>query len=477
MGEDKLPPSGLDPGMTGEDKLPRPGQYLDLTARFTRHLTGDCTLAPGDKLVVALSGGVDSTVLLHLLRFTPSLPPFEILAAHFDHRMRPNSGDDRLWVTGLCRAWGVPLHAGEADPPPTSEEEAREGRYGFLLEVKRRENASWVLTGHQGDDQAETVLFRVVRGTGLRGLAGIPRERAPGVYRPLLPFSRDELLDYARNRKLSFLQDPSNQEMAHSRNFLRHQVLPQLQEGPAPRVRESLRRLARLARENEDAWESLLPRLLDGVLVQEDGDLFIVRSGLLAYHPAAQTRLSMEIFRRFGIELDEAGTRAAAEFTRSGASGRSLTLPGGIRLTREFDRFRLGEAERSGDDEPLVLSEPTAGSGEVTVGGRHFLAVWGPAEPKECQATVEIPLSGLDFPLMVRGWTPGDRIHLSYGTKKLKKLFAEARIPVDQRGRTPVLQDGSGRILWVVGLASSTLVQARSGPETLFLGIRNVDKS
>jgi tRNA(Ile)-lysidine synthase len=103
--------------------------------------------------------------------------------------------------------------------------------------------------------------------------------------------------------------------------------------------------------------------------------------------------------------------------------------------------------------------------------------VWGLEDPEEDHAVVEIPLSGVVFPLIVRGWLPGDRIHLPYGTKKLKKLFAEASIPVDQRSRTPVLQDGAGRVLWVAGIASSTFVQAREGSGTLFLGIRNVEKS
>ncbi len=198
--------------------------------------------------------------------------------------------------------------------------------------------------------------------------------------------------------------------------------------------------------------------------------------GLLAYHPAVQARLLREIFRRSGIELDEAGTRAAVEFTRSGASGRFLTLPGRVRLTRDFDRFRLGEAEAVGVNEPLIVSEPSAGSAEVTIGGRRFQVVWGPQEPKGCQGMVELPLSDVDFPLVLRGWKPGDRIHLPYGTKKLKKLFSEARTPVHERGRTPVLLDGKGRVLWVEGIASSTLVGAGEGSGTLFIGIRNVDK-
>jgi tRNA(Ile)-lysidine synthase len=308
-------------------------------------------------------------------------------------------------------------------------------------------------------------------------LAGIPAERPPGFYRPLLPFFREELADYAHAKGIRFLRDPTNLDLGYSRNFLRHRILPQLRDGPIPSAREALLRLGRLAREEEEAWESLLPGLLQGVLLEEEAGIFIVRSGLLAYHPAVRSRLLREVFRRSGIELDEAGTRGAVEFTTSGESGRSLTLPGGMRLTREFDRFRLLRAGGRGEAGSLIIREAAPGSGNFTLQGTRFRVAWGFVRPSDLPVWLEIPRSGVDFPLELRGWEPGDRVSLSYGTKKLKKLLAEKRVPLEDRGRTPVLVDAGGRVLWVPGVASSTLIRKPDEGEAFFLGIGNGDES
>jgi len=366
-----------------------------------------------------------------------------------------------------------------AAPPPGSENEAREQRYRFLLEARVGEGAKWILTGHQGDDQAETVLFRAVRGTGLKGLAGIPRDRHPGIYRPLLPFSRPEILQYAVTCGIRFRQDPTNRDTSFSRNLIRHTVLPALEANVAPGARDSLRRLARLARENEAGWESLLPGLLQGVLLDKGEGPFVVRSGLQAYHPAVQSRLLREILRRQGILLDEAGTRLAVEFTRTGVSGGSLPLPGNFRLVRELDGFRIlsEEAHRtSGMDTPgaLTIRSPENGVGELKVGGATYVVAWGESAPEGCEWVVELPSGAARFPLSWRGVRPGDRIQLAYGTKKLKKLFLEARIPARLRARFPVLVDGDGRVLWVPGLATSTRVGARERSAAFFFGIRHV---
>lgn len=467
----------------------------DLSVRFSRAIRADGILKPEDRILVALSGGLDSAVLLHLLRFTPGLPPLQLLAAHFDHRMRDESGSDAQWVKGLCGAWEVPLQSEAADSPPGSEDEARSQRYRFLLEAKDRSDAEWLLTGHHGDDQAETVLFRVARGTGLRGLAGIPRTRPPGIYRPLLSFTRADVQGYAAAHGVRHLHDPTNKDLHYPRNLLRHEILPRLETGVAPGAREALRRMARLAEENEAAWDSLFPSLLERVLLADERGWFVVRSELNAYHPSVQARLVREILGRAGTELDEAGTRTAVEFTRTGTSGRFLTLPGGTLLVREFDRFRViaGEEKAAGGQrsespeelpsrslatlptENLRIPSREPGSGSFVVGKASYQARWGQDPLEGWPWRAALHAADLVFPLLVRAWQPGDSIRMPYGTKKLKKLFAEARIPVQERGEQPVVLDAGNRVLWVPGLAASAPVRAGVGSEAFFIGIRHVD--
>ncbi len=445
--------------------------------RFDRELRSHGISEDGERLLVAFSGGLDSLVLLHLLRFGCGLPDLQLHAAHFDHGMRPESGKDAHWARGICRAWDVPVVEGRADPVPTSENEARERRYEFLFRARETTGTTWILTAHHADDQAETVLFRILRGTGLTGLGGIPRRRHPGILRPLLSFPRRELEAYAASRGLRPREDPSNLDLEIPRNFLRHSALPALEAHVAPGARRALVRLARLARENEKAWQTLLPVLLDGILQEEDRGVFIVRHTFLAYHPTVQVRLLREVLRTQGLTLNEVGTRAALEFTRTGASGRSLDLPGGLRLSREFDRFLLAPPEAPGRDSIVTLNGPAEGSGELVLGGRSFQVRWGCRGASEMTEVVALSPDDLAFPLRLRAWCPGDRMALPYGTKKLKKIFAEAGIAAGERGRIPVLVDASGAVLWVAGVAVSTRALPVEAGTTFIIGIGNGHQS
>ncbi len=443
------------PDVTGESPEARASQRAtELADRLRAHLEATEVPAPGSRVVVAVSGGLDSTALLHLLRFPLRDLALRLTVAHVDHAMRPGSADDALWVRGLCGAWSIPVRAHRLDPPARSEADARDRRYAFLQEVARslgETEPAWIATGHHRDDQAETVLFRVIRGTGLRGLRGIAPRRGR-LIRPLLPFRRDDLEAYARAVGLRWRTDPTNRDPAYARNRIRHHVLPAL-ESARPGVAESLARLADLARGAEAEWRAALERLEGEVVLRSDeAGLALARPVLHSYHPGLRARLLRRLLRRWGTSPDRAGTDAALEFISSGSSGRGLDLPGGVRIERDFDEIRIRRATPDGPpDQAVRIPGVEPGSGRARIGGREMEVVWGrgPVRAGSRHVTLRDPV----FPLILRGWAPGDRIRFDYGSKKLKALFREKRLDRHERRAAPVLVDGAGRVVWVADVA------------------------
>lgn len=445
-----------------------------LEARFAAHLASGDALAGGDGVVVALSGGVDSVVLLHLFRFGAGLPDLRLRAAHVDHGMRPGSAADAAWVAGLCRAWGVPLTSRRLDPPPLGEARARRLRYAFLEEVRLAEGARWVATAHHADDQAETVLFRAVRGAGVAGLRGIRERRRPGVWRPLLPFTRAEVRGYAEARGLGWREDPTN-TLPLARNVLRHRVLPELEARVAPGARRALARLARHARAEEAAWRSLEGRLLEEAgLREEEGGWSLDRAAFAAYHPEVRARLLRALARRLGVRPLEAGTRRGVELSSAASRGGSVPLGEGLTLHRELDRLLLAPDRRPGPDRAAVISDGGPGSSEAALGGVIFRVRWG-VEPEGRGDAAAFAPGSLALPLTVRGWRPGDRIRLPYGTKKLKKLLLEARIPRSRRTATPVVVDARGEVVWVPGVARAAGTEPRPDEDVMTIEIAHAD--
>lgn len=412
------------------------------------------TLRGRSRILVALSGGLDSVVLLHLLRFPPSL---DVFAAHFDHAMRPDSGLDAQWVRGLCHAWGVPLEIARAEDPPDSEAAARDLRYAFLLAAADRVGADAVVTAHHADDQAETILFRLARGTGLAGLAGIPVRRGILV-RPLLRFTRADLVSYAASAGVAWREDPTNRSMRYARNRIRHRVLPEL-ERARPGATRRIARLARSAAAAERAWRGIVAAAVDEVVEHADTGIFVLaRERLLAYDPHVRARVIRHLLDRLGSRPDRAGTRSAMTFIRSGVSGGVVEMAGGVRLEREFDRLNLRGPRQQPrpPDVALRIADTGPGAGSFVAGGQEYAVRWAPAgqETRAGHAASFDP-SSLRFPLQLRAWQAGDRIRLAYGSKKLKRLFQERRIGRSRRPSIPVLTDSDGAVLWVVGVARS----------------------
>lgn len=411
-------------------------------------------------VLVALSGGMDSVVLLHLLKFGGA----RVTAAHFDHAMREGSAADARWVRGLCAAWEVPLVTACAGEGLRTEDDARRARYHFLRHAQTQAAATHLATAHHADDQAETVLFRILRGTGVAGLAGIPEEGESGLVRPLLPFWRAELRAYARENGVRWRTDPTNRALGPARNRIRNELIPRIEETLAPAARRSLVRLARLARAEEEEWAVLVRKAERDAVKWEEEGAALVRDRLAAYDSPVAARVLRGVLRRFGVVPGRAGTRSALQFISTAPSGHVFPLPGGThQLRTEFGAAwvePVGEAPP--EDCPLVIGGP-AGEGELRVGGRELRVRWGAGD--------ELAVRSLRFPLTLRGWRPGDRVRTRAGTKKLKKLFLEARIPRVRRGTIPVLADGGGRVLWAAGLARAADAEPLPGEAAITITI------
>jgi tRNA(Ile)-lysidine synthase len=465
---------------TGTTGSPHP-ERIDLIGRLDEHLRSSGLLPPGSPVTIALSGGLDSVVLLDLLVNLGAKWGWSLSAAHFDHRMREESGDEAAWVRAKCADLHLPLRIGRARPIPGSEAQARELRYRFLYRARDELGGGWLATAHQADDQAETVLFRLLRGSGLAGLSGIPARRAPMTVRPLLPFWRSELEAHARARRLDYLSDPTNLDVKYQRNWIRHELIPRLEAEGRVDLRSELVRLAGLAERAARVVGYITERAAGDLILEETKDrIAVARTRLLAYDTNVRAHLLRALAARVGPQPGRVGTRIALEFINTCSSGRSIDLSGGIRLCREFDRLLIERRGRapSGRDDGLVLRDCRSGRGDVSIAGVRWRVRWGlgaPADDTVCgEQFACFDPTELHFPLAVRPWRPGDRIRLAGGTRKLKKVFVDHEVGRSQRRGYPLVTDQS-RVLWIVGLLKSVQVRDHSGGELFWVGIARAE--
>lgn len=461
--------------------MTRPG--ADPPRRLAALLEARPELLPeGSRVLVAWSGGPDSTALLHLVLALRKSRGHSIVAAHFDHGLRPESAAVAARCTERAGRIGLELRLGRPGRPlPPTQAALRSARYAFLRREAARAGAGRIATGHQADDQAETVLFRLIRGTGLRGVAGIPARRGD-VVRPLLGLRAAELRSWLDRLGIPYELDPANLDSRWARVRIRTAALPALAGGGADPVPGLLRLAARAASCEgalEVAAEELRRRSELGSTGR--GGVRFTRRELLAAPPELRARLLRGLAREAGIPLARGGTRAGVEFMSRGRSGSAIDLGGGLRLARAFDELRLvlpagsGPTPGSGDglaDSGLTIPEG-AGSAAAAVGGRRLRVRWRPGRTEERFGSEErpgrvaLPVVPGHYPLRLRSWIPGDRMRTAGGTRKLKKLFTEARVPRDERGRRLVLADRSGRVLWVEEVASAA--PATGAGETLVI--------
>ena len=438
-----------------------------LIARVAKTIRAHRLLEPQERVLVAVSGGADSVCLLHLLHNLG----YRVEVAHFDHQTRDGaSAADASFVHDLAVCLGVPYHAtscpvqDEARVAGKSfEDYAREQRYAFFSKVATVIGCHVIATGHHRDDQAETVLMRLLRGTSPHGLAGIPYLRRTlddlRIVRPLLDCSRDEIRSYLSENKLSFCEDVSNSDTAFHRNRIRHVLLPFLEEEAFnPSIRDALIRLADVQREED----SLLAEMTDASIknVLEGADT-IARNAFRMLPIALQRRVMVELIRQHGGEAAFEPIEGAMRLICTGDTGEQCDLGRGLMLSngRETSHFvREGENENSfGNEVELVVPGPTYAFGMWF--NVRFLDQ-APQEPLEKYCTPSRQVFDADLlssPLMIRGRHDGDRFTPfgMSGSKKLQDYFVDLGVPATLRDKERILT-AAGHIIWVVGRAIDT---------------------
>jgi tRNA(Ile)-lysidine synthase len=413
-------------------------------------------LAPGDAVLVAVSGGADSVALLHLLHSLPPDFPLALHAAHLDHAIRPQSAADAAFVRRLCDTLGIPLVVGRIDVPALScerrlglEEAGREARREFLRTGARRLGCACIALAHHRDDQAETVLHRLLRGSAAPGLSGMRLRSGPFI-RPLLGFTARQLRDYLAAHGLPHVEDASNRDPAFTRNRLRHEVMPHLAE-LNPRIGEHLARLgSRLALE-ETYWEEEEQRALDRLGRGGEGELRLDRDGLLALHPALRLRVlrrALAAVRGDLRRLEAAHLEAVEGLLHAAAPQGETHLPGGW-AGRRYGQLWLRRAAPAAVPPPVVV---IAGPGVYPLPGGGVLRVELAEAPRgEGKGEVEFDAAQVAFPLELRTFRPGDRFRPSgmAGRRKLKEYFIDAKIEREERQLLPLVADAE--VLWLVG--------------------------
>jgi tRNA(Ile)-lysidine synthase len=446
----------------------------DLRAQFARFAHHKQLVKPGDRVLVAVSGGIDSMVLLHLFKSCAPTLGVNVQAAHFNHAMRAASAADAEWLGGVCEAWQIPLIVKRSTQALYGEAAARTARYAFLQKTMRAAHANRIATAHHADDQIETVLFRLLRGTGLRGLAGIPVRRG-AIIRPLLRFRKLELLAYAQQHDIAFREDETNTRDVYARNRIRRALIPAMQ-SVHPAAPEALLTLSRYAARTERAWRSILASIEKEILLGGTSDsIQLARGKLLEYDAEIRARLLRSGLRRLGVVPGYSATRALLRFIAEGTSGSGYDVAGGIRVERAYDAIRIARIQTATSNQNVVIDDCGDGSGKARIGGQEWCVRWTTSPTTD--GGEHFDCRTLKFPVIVRAWLAGDRMRMSYGTKKLKKLFAERRVPFNERAALPVVVDAENDVLWVPGIARSSAAEPADETPALTITVSHAEIS
>lgn len=433
-------------------------------------------LAPGNHILCAVSGGADSVCLLHWLKGQAAEKGFTLTAAHFNHRLRGAESDrDAAFVEKLCREWKVPCVVGTGDVSGEArrrgagiEETARALRYDFLERTAAELGAGLIATAHNANDNVETMLLHLIRGSGLQGLTGI-RPRRGKLIRPFLTTTRAKILSYLEEHQLPHVEDSTNADTAYARNRLRHQVIPLLEE-LNPALIQRLSDTVGYLRADNDYLTAQAMAAVRGAEPTVTGGLVLPADAIARNPDPIAVRAVGALLGRLGEhQYRSAHLLSVVDLARSGHPSGSVDLPHGITARRAYGLLVLEPSMAGSGWTPVPLNVP----GETPLPELGWKLVCrpaqAPAEPPTDPFVCYLDPSVLDGPLTVRPRETGDCITLpGRPHKSVKKLLIDAKVPRADRERLPVVADRRGPV-WLGGFGPDATRLAAPGAPALEL--------
>ena len=439
-----------------------------------------------DSLLLAYSGGADSSLLLHLLCAWCKEKDVKLFAAHVNHSIR---GDEALRDRDFCiesaQARGVKCFVLEADVPAIArerkkgiEESAREVRYEFFREIMEKEDIEALVTAHNADDNLETLIFRFTRGSGAKGLCGIPEKRALDggrvAVRPILSIKKEEILDICRQLDIKYVCDSTNSDDNYARNRIRLNVIPQLKE-INPSIYSSGARLSALISADCDFIDAEAEKYMSTPDCDKIGNL-------QALHPALLRRVTDKMMSHVTDSVAEyVHFETLSKLICEGKPHSSLSFPGGCRAVIDFDRLVFRKSDEEGE-EPVESAEVPLHEGENRLDGGYLLSVhrdFGQISQKNQTqeeniytlfTQVTLSFDKIVGNLFCRPRRSGDKIKQGGFSKDVRKLMSERKLPLNERQRLPIICDGDG-ILWIPDVALRDGAKAQKGERTITLSL------
>lgn len=441
--------------------------------RLTEKLINDYNMLIDCKTVIAaVSGGADSVCMLGILQNVCSSKGIDLICAHFNHNLRGKDSDaDEAYVKELCLKLGIPFYRSDADVASIAKQKgisietaAREERYAFLFSLANSFESAKIATAHTANDNAETVLLNITRGSGLKGLCGIPAVR-DNIIRPILLLSRKDTESYCKENGLDYVTDKTNFDTKYSRNKIRLNIIPQLLQVNNEAV-NNICKAAKILEADNKCLESIANKIYEESFTENSLNTDIIKS----VDDAILARIILRFIKEnTSVEYDNLHINEAIKLIKFGKTGDNLQLAYKLFLEISYNRLILSNGDTISCDDEIIIN----GIGEYAFCNRTIVIEQGFNTSDKRNS---IDYSKIKFPLILRTPKQGDKFKIpKVGTKPVNRLLTDRKIPRSERGILPLLSNNE-EVVWIYGVGASENYKADKNTEK-YINIKIKEKA